>query len=261
MVTPHEVVELYPRAAVLTAWFNAWSADAVDGLGDCPAARADDPVHTGEVTLPGWEPHRLPLGLALATVLGTPATCALPVPGDAAGLPPAAVRALAAGQAMVLTGAEAAFALVPTSAGTERTVWHATSIPVRAPAEPPGPSDIRSRRLLIMELMSDAMAIAQRAAPTTRPDGADAELRRTLHHLSHVPMPPGSAGAAVELARSSASLLAIVSTAVATLPATEESHEIRDALRPLGRAARESLAIAFSAAGGGVPDRRREARP
>jgi hypothetical protein len=245
-VPPHAVVELYPRAAVLTAWFNAWQAGAVDGLADCPVVRPDDPFHGSDTQLPGWEPARMPLGSALAMLPGeSTATCALPVPGDPAGLPtPVARRAADAGQAMLIAHSAGTIVVTPTSAAAGRTVWHATLSGRITPA----PTDLRTERLAIMELLTEAMEVVQ-AATLPAADG-----RATAHRvagLATVPMPPGSAGAAVELARSSATLITVVTDALATLDqGSREVSKVAGSLVPLGRAGRRALATAFSAAGG-----------
>jgi hypothetical protein len=247
------VVELYPRAAVLTAWLNAMSARAVADLTDCPAAQPTDPFHGSEAGVPGWQHARMPLGAALAALAGTgPAFCALPVPGDAGGLPAGLPRAAGAGQAMIIPLRDAAIVITPTSVAGDRTVWHAT----RAAPVPMPSTDLRSERLRIMELLTEAV---HTAAAATLPVADSRSVEHRLERLRRVPMPPGSAGAAVELARSSATLLAIVDGAVTALPDHgSDAAQVRSALTPLGAAGRRGLAVAFSQAGG--PDRRSRVR-
>lgn len=247
------MVELYPRAAILTAWFNAISFGAVPDLTECPAALPTDPFHGSETGVPGWQHARLPLGTALAVLGDTgPAYCALPVPGDPGGLPAGAARATDAGQAMILPLPDCSIVITPTSVAGERTVWQAT----RTDVVPVPTTDLRAERLRIMEFLADAVHAAAAATLPTR-DPRDVEQH--MHRLRHVPMPPGSAGAAVELARSSATLLAVVQGALAVLPDHgTDAAAVRTALTPLGAAGRRALAVAFSQAGG--PDRRGVAR-
>ncbi len=245
-VPPHAVVELYPRAAVLAAWFNAWQAQAVDGLADCPVVRPDDPFHGSDSQLPGWEPARMPLGSALAMLpAGSRAYCALPVPGDPAGMPlPVARRAADAGQAMLIDHDEGTVVVTPTSAAGGRTVWHATLAPRIRPPLP----DVRSERLAIMELLTEAMETVQ---ASTLPTADGRATARRVAGLATVPMPPGSAGAAVELARSSATLITVVTDALTALDARGgDAAKVTASLMPLGRAGRRALSTAFSAAGG-----------
>lgn len=244
-LAPHTVVELYPRAAVLTAWFNAMTSGAVPDLIDCPAAQPSDPFHGSEAGIPEWRDARLPLGAALALLTDVrPAHCALPVPGDLGGLPAGVPRAAGAGQAMLIPVPDATVVITPTSVAGGRTVWHAT----RAPAVPPPVVDLRNERLQIMELLAEAV---RTAADATLPAADGRSVEREVELLRRVPMPPGSAGAAVELARSSATLMTIVAGALAALPDHgADATRVRATLTPLGAAGRRALAVAFSCAGG-----------
>ncbi|MCB0914198.1 MAG: hypothetical protein KDC23_00635 [Actinobacteria bacterium] len=244
-VPPHAVVELYPRAAILAAWFNAWRAGAVDGLIDCPVVRPDDPFNGSDVDVPGWQTARLPLGAALSMLPGeAKAAVVLPVPGDPAGLPtPVVPRAADAGQAVLIPLAGGTVAITPTMAAEGRTVWHAGFVPTTV-----GPvGDIRSERLAIMELLTFAVSVVESA---TLPSADGRATSRRVAGLATVPMPPGSAGAAVELARSSATLITIVSDALASVATRDRDAKLVGALAPLGRAGRRGLAVAFSNAGG-----------
>ncbi len=239
-------MELYPRAAVLTSWFNAWQAGVVDGLAECPVVRPDDPFHGAEAGLPMWQHARLPLGTALSLLsTDSQAFAVLPVPGDPAGLPsPVAPRAADAGQAMMIPLDHGTVVVTPTMTAEQRTVWHASLVRSRLSLG----GDVRSERLTVMELLADAVAIVESA---TLPITDGQATSRQVAGLAAVPMPPGSAGGAVELARSSATLLTIVAGALAALGrAGGDSAELRDALVPLGRAGRRALAVAFSRAGG-----------
>lgn len=234
-------VELYPRAAILTAWINAWAVGRVDGLIECPGVSPAAPL---------LAPVRQPLGQALALLIAEHgpdlhASALLPVPGDPAGLPPDARDARQAGQVVALTGGtpgRPAQLLFPaTSAPVRPTAWRAKDAHV-APAALA--TDLRAARLGIMDLLPGAVAVSD--ATGGRPL-EQAELRDRLRRLETVPLPPGSASAAVDLARRSAALLAIVEAAAARLDADPGRRDALMAeLRPLAAAGRRALAAAFS---------------
>jgi hypothetical protein len=210
--------------------------------------RTDDPCHTPAELLPGAGGGRRPLGETLAALpTTTAARCVLSVPGDPDGLPPQAHRGAQSGQAMVvgLPGRRTAV-LSPTVLGGGRTVWHAEVVDG---SPPPPTGDIRSERLRMMELLPEAVAAAERA---TLPDAESAEVARRMAEVATVPLPPGSAGSAVNLARTAASLLTIVDAALrdGLPPGHREADAVRSSLIPLGRAGRRALAVAFTCAGG-----------
>lgn len=242
------MVEIYPRAAILTAWFNAWRSGVVDGLASSEDLRADDPCHSHDGLLNGAGGGRRPLGETLAALPATtPARCALSVPGDPDGLPPLARRAAAAGQAMLVGLPDERTAVFsPTSLGDRRTLWHAEVVPGPLPATT---SDVRTERLRMMELLPAAIATAESA---TLPGAPSTDVARKMAAAAAVPLPPGSAGSAVNLARTAASLLVIVDAAltVGLPPSNTEAEHVRSTLIPLGRAGRRALAVAFTFAGG-----------
>lgn len=252
-VQPHGTVELYPRAGVLTAWFNAAQA-ARTALALPPALprvpRADDAFHGEEAELSAWPLARLELVPALDSLMrhlwasgvdAGPARCVLPVPGDPAGLPPGAARAAAAGQAMLVPITDGALVVSPTIAADGSAVWHAQRAPQAAPWAP----DVRAARLEINELLATAIAAIEDAAlPAANGDLA----QRRVAALAAPPLPPGSSADAVALARSSATLVAVVESALTAFdPAGSARAQLAALLVPLGAAGRRALATALSA--------------
>lgn len=280
----------YPRAAILTAWVNAWVAGDVDGLASCPAVSpaaavsaevggawgaggagrdgdGADGVGAAEgadgaaSTQPGVGSRRGPVGLQLQPLGQTlallvaehgarlRATALLPVAGDPAGLPPEARAARESGEVAVLSDGRPGdphYVLFPATGGDRVMArWQMERAHV-APAALV--TDLRTARLQIMELLPRVVALAESAGGRPMSDGA---LRERLRLLEGVPLPPGSAPAAVELARRSASLLAIVDAAAEGLVRDPSRRaELMPELRPLAAAGRQALAAAFSGAVG-----------
>ncbi len=255
---PHSAVEVYPRAAVLTAWVNAVCAGVVDGLAECPALNPRDPFSAAldspySAHHPAWTFARMTLGEAVATwPTRASAQCALPVPGDVAGLPADAVAARSAGQALVVPGPDFALVVWPSAAGDVTSVWRATTGMAVARAD----RDIRHARQLVMERLTEAVASFEASGPVR---SSREHVARRISALDAVPMPPESHPAAVSLARLSAQLLVIVDAALQphapnTLPThdnptnpTNPHDSTTRALAPLGRVGRAALATAFSA--------------
>ena len=251
---PHSAVEVYPRAAVLTAWVNAVGVRAVDGLAECPVLDPGDPFSIGLSSANGapdfaWVPGRMTLGEAVATwPHREPAQCTLPVPGDVSGLPANAAGALAAGQAAVVPSVHAALVVWPSVAGDASTVWRAIAGGPVARAD----LDVRHARLSVMDRLTEAVAHFDATGPVR---SSRDEVARRMAALDVVPMPPESQPAAVALARLSAQLLVIVDavlnpgTAAGSPPAVNQAarDQAKQALAPLGRVGRSALATAFSA--------------
>ena len=244
LVAPYSAVAPYPDAAILTAWANAWH----DGTVSTDHRRViglDEPVLAAAADAPFWPQARLSLRQALAAVGDSwwPAQCCLPVPGDLGGLPAGAHRALSAGQAVVWTHAGESVVLSPMAMPGGDRMWVAE----RAAASTQWPPDRREVNTAIMQALERCVTLAESSLLPRRESTA-----HTLARLSElpVPLPPGTEAAVVALARQSATVVAIVSAAVADLPPTSEAAELREALVPLGRAARQGLSVAFSATGG-----------
>lgn len=259
---PHAAVEVYPRAAVLTAWVNAIAAGAVDGLAECPVLDPSDPFSVGTRAIPatpdapGWLAGRWTLGEAVtAWPHRESAQCALPVPGDLAGLPADVPGALAAGQAVVVPGSDAAWVLWPSVAGETGTIWRAATGPPVARAD----RDVRHARLTVMARLTEAVAYFEATGPVR---SSRDNVARRMAALDTVPMPPESDAAAVALARLSAQLLVIVDAVLNPYPTVSDSRRVVDpspapgqtthdqvaqTLAPLGRVGRSALATAFSA--------------
>lgn len=256
----------YPRAAILTAWVNAWAAGGVDGLASCPAvspaAAVSAEVGAGagaassapELPRGPVGPQLQPLGQTLALLVaeyGTRlrATALLPVPGDPAGLPPEARAARDSGEVAVLSDGRPGdphYVLFPATGGDRAMARWRMERAYVAPAALV--TDLRTARLQIMELLPRVVGLAESAGG--RPM-SDAGLRERLRLLEEVPLPSGSAPAAVELARRSASLLAIVDAAAEGLDGDPMRRaELMPELRPLATAGRQALAAAFSGAVG-----------
>ncbi|MFM2437600.1 MAG: hypothetical protein RLZ55_411 [Actinomycetota bacterium] len=258
----------YPRAAILTAWINAWVAGDVDGLASCPAVSPAAAVSTevgpgsGAARAAGQPASRRgplglqlqPLGQTLALLVAEHgaqlgATALLPVAGDPAGLPPDARAPRESGEVTVLSDGrpgDPQYVLFPATGGDRVTArWRLDRAHVASAAMV---TDLRTARLQIMELLPRVVGLAESAGGRPMSDGA---LRERLRLLEEVPLPPGSAPAAVELARRSAALLAIVGAAAEGLDGDPGRRaELLPQLRPLATAGRQALAAAFSRAVG-----------
>lgn len=245
LVAPYSAVAPYPAAAILTAWANALHHGTAPQNQHPRVINVDEPVLTAGADAPFWPQARLPLGTALRAVPESwwPARCCLPVPGDLGGLPAGVPRALSAGQAIVWTHSGESVVLSPmTMPGGDR-MWVAERASTSAAALP----DRREVKAAIMAALEQCVTLAESSLLPRRTMTAEAVA--TLAELP-VPMPPGTDAATVALGRQSATLVAIVTTAMAALPETTEGAELRAALVPLGRAAREGLSVAFSASAG-----------
>ena len=241
----------YPRAAILTAWVNAWVAGGVDGLASCPAvspaAAVSAEVGAGQ-ELPAVRPScRADLlgrscnpwadaGAARGRVRDAAARHrAAAGSGDPAGLPPEARAARDSGEVAVLSDGRPGdphHVLFPATGGDRAMARWRMERAYVAPAALV--TDLRTARLQIMELLPASLGWRSlRAAPMS-----DAGLRERLRLLEEVPLPSGSAPAAVELARRSASLLAIVDAAAEGLDGDPMRRaELMPELRPLATAA------------------------
>lgn len=244
LVAPYSAIAPYPPAAVLTAWANAWHAGRTSADQPPDLFDLDEPVLAAAADTPFWPQARLPLGQALTAVPAAwwPARCCLPVPGDVGGLPAGAPRALSAGQAVVWSDSKSSVVLSPmTMPGGDR-MWVAE----RAAASLTGTTDRREANASIMQALERCVTLAESSLLPRRSMAADAVARMSE---MPVPLPPGTEAAVVGLARQSATVVAIVSAAMSGLPETSEAAELREALVPLGRAARLGLSVAFSQTG------------
>lgn len=241
VVAPHSAVSPYPPAAILTAWANAGQVGHLPSHRHTSQVRLDEPVLPAAAEKPFWPQARLPLGQALAAIPDSwwPARCCLPVPGDPGGLPAGAPRALSAGQAVVWSQAGESLVLSPLVMPGGDRMWLAE----QAATETPHPGDQRDATREIMHALERCVTLAE-SSLLPRQLLASAAISQVSD--LPVPLPPGAEGTTVALARQSATVVAIVSAAMASLPETSEAHQLREALVPLGRAARVGLSVAFS---------------
>ncbi|MBA3232399.1 MAG: hypothetical protein H0T17_00385 [Propionibacteriales bacterium] len=236
-----------PASARVATWLNAWlqsraSADAVIAgvLG----------THVN-VVFDGLAPERLTPALLLGALRRTgvsQVTVALPAPGDPVGLAGPVhfnVDAHEAGEAVVLRGA--GLGLVPHVVGAA-TLWHAH------PADPPAylPDVAGADRELRHALRGAADELARLDVAAWGPEIADdlLDLRAPVSYEGEATF------ASAEAARTAAAALrasTIVSMATrdegGALSASEASAR-RDALVPLGRAARRAIVAACSSLDG-----------
>jgi hypothetical protein len=242
--TAHTTVAPYPAAAVLTSWFNAFSAGQIAAAVPAPGISPDEPVMTTEADVAGWLHSRIPLGVALASITWpVPATAALPVPGDVGGIPPGCQRALAAGEAMVLGGQDRSLLFVPSVLPGGNRLWHAVS----AGAVSPPPVDIGALRRQIMSALEEAVTVAEDAVFPLR---AKAGAATRAVQDTAVPLPPGSPAEIVSLASQSAVLVTLADELLRDAD-TSDVAGIGAQIRTLGRLGRHGLAVAFSATGRG----------
>lgn len=242
VVAPYSAIAPYPVAAVLTAWSNAGHSRGWSSQTSLGPVSLDEPVLPAAAEVPFWPQARMPLGEALVALPDKwwPARCALPVPGDPGGLPSGTPRALSAGQAVVWASREQSVVLSPVSMPGGDRMWWAESAPAVATAPP----NQREAARAIMAALEECVALAE-SALLPRQVMASSSVAQVSEQP--VPLPPGSDAATVALARQSATVVVIVDTAMKSLPETSEAADVRQALAPLGRAARAGLSVAFSA--------------
>ncbi|UDY25141.1 hypothetical protein [Nocardioides sp. Kera G14] len=225
----------------LAWWGTSWlrGSTSPDELLD--AVRGDDAQHlVGGID---GAPDGLLVGLGRLRTSGAVSFgLALPIEGDPVGLggpPPFNHAALAVGEAVVVAGA--GVGLVPSRTGAA-VVWD-----VHQASRRQLPDVGEAERSLRAALPSVADALARLEVARWRPEVAD-ELMN-LRHL-HVPAAPaGVPGRVVELAGRAFQALAIVDLALVDDGGAVSATEIaarRDALLPLGRAARRAVVAAGS---------------
>jgi hypothetical protein len=225
----------------LAWWGTAWLRGLVVTDLVIDAVLADDATHV-VAGLPGTDgPVGLSRALAELRLAGaTGVGLALPAPGDPVGLggpPDLNAAALDAGEAAVSAG----LALVPRRVGAavEWTTYD---------ARPRQLSDVgESDRSLRLSLQRAAGALADLNVARWRPEVADALLN--LRHRPELAPPPGVPGRCVELAGRALQALGIVHLALEDDGAAldvDQSVARRDALTPLGAAARRALVAACS---------------
>jgi hypothetical protein len=205
------------------------------------AVLADDATHV-VAGLPGTDgPVSLSRALAELRLAGaTGVGLAAPAAGDPVGLGGPAdlnAAALEAGEAAVSAG----LGLVPRRVGAA-VEWTAYD------ARPRQLSDVgECDRALRVALQLAAGALADLDVARWRPEAADALLDR--HHRPALVPPPGIPGRCVELAGRALQALAIVALALeddgAAVSASQAAAR-REALAPLGAAARRGLVAACS---------------
>ena len=241
VVAPYSAVAPYPAAAVLASWANARLRDPQLANIIPPLINWDEPVLPAAAELSFWPQARVPLGQALALIPQPwwSARCVLPVPGDPGGLPAGCPRALSAGQAVVWSHLDTSVVLSPLEMPGGDRMWVAE----RASSAAAAPATARQANREIMAALERCVALAE-AALLPRQTMASALVSQVAD--LPVPLPPDSEAATVALARQSATVIAIVATAMNDLPETSEAATLRDALAPLGRAARQGLSVAFS---------------
>jgi hypothetical protein len=205
------------------------------------AVLADDATHV-VAGLPGTDgPVSLSRALAELRLAGaTGVGLAVPAAGDPVGLGGPAdlnAAALEAGEAAVSAG----LGMVPRRVGAA-VEWTAYD------ARPRQLSDVgECDRALRVALQLAAGALADLDVARWRPEAADALL--DLHHRPELVPPPGIPGRCVELAGRALQALAIVALALeddgAAVSASQAAAR-REALAPLGAAARRGLVAACS---------------
>lgn len=245
MVGPYSAVAPYPSAAVLTAWANAAHVAKAFAWRGSGIVDSDEPVLPASAAVAFWPHARMSVSQALASLPEPwwPARCCLPVPGDLGGLPAGAPRALSAGQALVWSHDGEALVLSPMIMPGGDRMWLAE----RTRGVAGSSVDRRTASQRIMQALEECVELAE-SSLLPKQAMASAEVSRVAELA--VPLPPGADASAVALARQSATLVAIVSTAMSALPDTSEAARLREALVPLGAAARLGLSVAFSELGG-----------
>jgi hypothetical protein len=227
-----------PVSAVLTAWLEACRLGHVGPDQVADAVRGDDPRHlvVGLADRP-LELHELPARLS------SPASLALPVPGDPVGLGgPAAftLAAVDAGEAVVAGGV----GLVPEE--DARTVlWRAHEA---APA--PWTDERETAATLRITLLEVTRRLVDLDVASWQPEIPD--LLMNLHHRRPLPLPPGYDARRVETAERAVLCLQVVALAREGEGGAVSAYEVqrrRDALADLDRAARRALVGACSALG------------
>lgn len=236
-----------PLVVTAAWWFHGWlggraSADEVlEHLG------RHSPVHT----LAGSIARATPgagdgLVDALATLQLSGASgvaCALPVPGDPAGLRgPADLNREATEAGGLLLGLGSDLALVPDTVG-QGTAWHVR----RANPRPPGDLGEADRRLRSV-LIEAADRLAALEVASWSPDAVDEVLN--LHHTEELEVPANVPPRAAALAERSLRLLRVVDVAyedgTGGAVSAHEAMARQDALDDLERAARHALQAAAS---------------
>lgn len=223
-------------------WFTSWSRGHASPDDLLTHVVGDDVAHD-VAGLPDTD-STTPLLLSLPRLreLGAAAGLALPVPGAPTGLggPPTFNRAATEiGEAVVLDGGR--FGLVPYRAGPG-VVWQVL------PANRRQLTDLReAARQLRGTLAQTATILADLDVARWRPEVAD-ELMN-LRHLTHFTAPDGVPIDAAELAARAWQAESIVELALVDDGGAVFAHEMaarRNALAPLGQAARTALVAACS---------------
>lgn len=251
------IVEPIPRAAILTAWWNAWSARAcsADELIDAmtlfgPQVVVDHDLSVSPLLLGlarlqpiAREADSIPEGLRRRSM-----QVVLPVPGDALGLPgPPDLNKLAiqAGQAIVVPAA--AFALIPSVSG-DVTTWTAHAVDtdrVVAPAIRPEEADTAVRLAL-----NEATTALAALDPAEDREAIAQSLKDLDQQLRGFRLPRSLPPTQTRAAHTAARLLGIVGIVAARngshLTLADREDQVR-VLKKLARTARHALAAACSA--------------
>lgn len=235
-----------PITAVAAWWGTAWLQGRI-GPDEVADALGDEYVAHVVLGLP-HDPSATPLLTALGGARASGATgfaAVLPEPGDPVGLggpPDLTGAAIEAGQALLTVGSRTGgLGLVPHEVG-RAIEWTAY------PAHRRTPPDVgEADRDLRAALLTAAEQLARLDVARWRPEVADA-----LHDLREgapLAAPPGVPHRCVELARRAVHLGRVVALALEDDGAAVSAGEIaarREAVLPLGRAARRGLAAACS---------------
>ncbi len=232
-----------PDSGVLAWWLTAWLRGHTSPDELLEAVRGEDAAHH-VLGLPGHdEPQPLVMALGRLRALGAiSGGLAFPVEGDLVGLGGPAdfnLDSLEQGQSVVVAGA--GLGLVPVRAG-RGVVWRC--LPAQRRQVPDVGEADRGLRQALVEV---ARALADLDVARWRPDLAD-ELMN-LRHLRQPPAPVGTPHGCVELAARGLQALGIVELALSDdggALGLLEAQLRREALQPLGRAARRALVAACS---------------
>lgn len=241
----------------MVSWANAWllglaSLDAADA-----AAGGHGPPAHRVLGVPGEEgPVPWSIAWGRLRALGVQRyALALPVPGDLLGLNgPAGFNAVAvaAGVAVIATGDDACFGMVPDPGGAVGCAWRLTVLPV--PRAGSGPSQLNEAQRDFDEVVRAAATDLDAMGLAREHPGATAAAQRCEQELRYIPTVL-SAPATRLLARASR-LGALVSLALSYDGAALTSAEARGRRAVLGdveRASRRAVVAAYSSVAG--PDR------
>lgn len=236
-----------PLVVTAAWWFHGWLCGSVTSDDVVEELAAHSPVHA----LGGTAATRTPdagdgvldalatLQLSGAVAVG----CALPRPGDPAGLRgPASLNREAVDAGGLVVGIGSGKALVPEVTGSA-TVWHLRAMNPRPPADL-GDAD----RSLRQALLTGADRLAALDVAAWSPDAADGIMN--LHHAPRLTPPTVVPERAVRLAERASHVLAICEAALSDgtggAVSVAEATGRQDALDDLERAARHALQAAAS---------------